>query len=141
MCDRSRVHPIFLGYANAALHALHSRKSGQRLFFKQHLTASRALAPAFDEASGPLESAADELIVGAFRDAGSDRQSELPLEVVAHSVRVGLVVVAAGGDGFGPVVVRPLQLIQRQRGYALIAEKLGCSRFPLRECASRACPI
>ena len=57
-------------------------------------------------ASGPLEAAADDLLAGAFHDAGSDRQSELPAEVVAHSVGVGLVVADAGGDGFGPVAVQ-----------------------------------
>ena len=56
----------------------------------------------------PLEAAADDLLAGAFHDAGADRQSELPAEVVAHSVRVGLVVADAGGDGFGPVAA-PLQ--------------------------------
>ena len=30
----------------------------------------------------------------------------LPVEVVAHSVRVGLVVADAGRDGFGPVAMR-----------------------------------
>ena len=57
-------------------------------------------------ASGPLESAAGDLLADAFHDAGSNRQSELPAEVVAHSVRVGLVGAAAGGDGFGPVAER-----------------------------------
>ena len=40
---------IFFGYAAGALQALHSRKSGQHLFSKQHLIASTALAPAFDQ--------------------------------------------------------------------------------------------
>ena len=44
-----RVHPIFFGYAAAARQAFHSRKSGQRMFSRQHLMASRALAPAFDQ--------------------------------------------------------------------------------------------
>ena len=57
-------------------------------------------------ASGPLESPADDLLAGAFHEAGSDRQSKLQAEVVAHSVRVGLVGADAGGDGFGPVAVR-----------------------------------
>ena len=37
------------GRPAVALQTLQSRKSGQRLFLKQHLTASRALAPAFDQ--------------------------------------------------------------------------------------------
>ena len=44
---------IFLGQAAAARQALQSRKSAQRLFSRQHLTASRALAPAFDQLSMP----------------------------------------------------------------------------------------
>ena len=39
----------FFGYAAAARQALHSRKSGQRLFSKQHLMASTTSAPAFDQ--------------------------------------------------------------------------------------------
>ena len=39
----------------------------------------------------PLESAADDLLADAFHDAETDQQSELSVEVVAHSVRVGLV--------------------------------------------------
>ena len=71
------------------------------------MRASRALALAFDQwYPRPLESAACDLPVGAFHDAGSDWQSELPVEVVAHSVRVGLVGTDANGDGFGPFAVR-----------------------------------
>lgn len=71
------------------------------------MRASRALALAFDQwYPRPLESAACDLPVGAFHDAGSDWQSELPAEIVAHSVRVGLVGADAGGDGFGSVAVR-----------------------------------
>ena len=40
------MHPIFFA---AARQVLHSRKSGQRMFSRQHLVASRALAPAFDQ--------------------------------------------------------------------------------------------
>ena len=47
--NTQRVWFIFLGQAAAARQALQSRKSGQRLFSRQHLTASRALAPAFDQ--------------------------------------------------------------------------------------------
>ena len=47
-----------------------------------------------------FESAADDLLACAFHDAGSDRQSAFELEVVAHSVGVGLVVVNAVRDGF-----------------------------------------
>ena len=68
---------------------------------EQGIGARLRLAP-----SGPLESAADDLLAGAFHDAGSDRQSEFPAAVAAHSVRVGLVGADAGGDGFGPVAVR-----------------------------------
>ena len=39
----------FLGQAAGALQSLQSRKSGQRLFLKQHLMASTALAPIFDQ--------------------------------------------------------------------------------------------
>ena len=44
-----RVHLMILGQTADALQALQSRKSGQRLFLKQHLTASKVLAPAFDQ--------------------------------------------------------------------------------------------
>ena len=47
-----RVWFIFLGQAAATRQALQSRKSAQRLFSRQHLTASRALAPAFDQRGG-----------------------------------------------------------------------------------------
>ena len=57
-------------------------------------------------APGPLEAAGDDSLAGAFHDAGSDRQFELPVEIVAHSVRVGFVGTDAGGDGFGPVAVQ-----------------------------------
>ena len=53
-----------------------------------------------------FESVADDVLAGAFDDAGPDRQSARPIEVVLHSVRVGLVVADAGRDGFGPVAVR-----------------------------------
>ena len=46
-----RVHPNFFGYAAAARQALHSRKSGHRMFSRQHLTVSRALVPAIRESS------------------------------------------------------------------------------------------
>ena len=49
MPESLRVHPIFFGYTAAARQAFHSRKSGQRKFSRQHLVASRALAPAFDQ--------------------------------------------------------------------------------------------
>ena len=52
-------------------------------------------------ASRLFESVADDLLAGAFHDAGSDRQSAHPIEVV-HSVGVGLVVADAGRYGFGP---------------------------------------
>ena len=42
------MHPIF-GRAAAARQALHSRKSGQRMFSRLHPAASRAVAPAFDQ--------------------------------------------------------------------------------------------
>ena len=48
----------------------------------------------------PLESAADDLLAGAFHDAETDQQFQLFVEVVAHSVRVGFVDANAGGDGF-----------------------------------------
>ena len=53
----------------------------------------------------PFESAADDLLAGAFHDAGAGRQSGLPAGVVAHSVRVGLVGTDADGD-FGAVAGR-----------------------------------
>ena len=43
------AHPIFFGYGAAARQALHLRKSGQRIFSRQHLMANGALAPAFDQ--------------------------------------------------------------------------------------------
>ena len=46
------------------------------------------------------------MLAGAFRDAGSDRQSMLPIEVALRSVRVGLAGANAGRDSFGPAAVR-----------------------------------
>ena len=53
-------------------------------------------------ASRLFESVADDVLAGAFHDAGSDRQSARPIEIALHSIRVGLVVADAGRDGFGP---------------------------------------
>ena len=50
----------------------------------------------------PFESAAADSLAGAFRAAGSDRQSALSAEVVAYSIVVGLLVANAGRDRFGP---------------------------------------
>ena len=44
--DTGGCIPFFCGQAAAARQALQSRKSAQRLLSMQHLTASRALAPA-----------------------------------------------------------------------------------------------
>ena len=57
-------------------------------------------------ASRLFESVADDLLAGAFHDAGSDRQSAHPIEVATHSVGVGFVVADAGRYGFGPAAVR-----------------------------------
>ena len=57
-------------------------------------------------ASRRFESVAEDVLAGAFRDAGSDRQSMLPIEVALHSGRVGLTGANAGRDSFGPVAVR-----------------------------------
>ena len=38
----------YIGHAVATRRVFQSRKSGQRLFPMQHMTADRALAPAFD---------------------------------------------------------------------------------------------
>ena len=43
-------------------------------------------------ASRLFESAADDVLAGAFHDAGADRQSARPIEIVPHSVRVGFAV-------------------------------------------------
>ena len=51
-------------------------------------------------ASGSFESAADDLLTAAFHDAGSDRQSERPAKIAAHSVLVGPVGADAGRDRF-----------------------------------------
>ena len=50
-----------------------------------------------------FEPVPDDALAGAFHEAGSDRQAALPVEVVAHSVPVGLEVADAGRDVFGPV--------------------------------------
>ena len=47
--DTKYISPIFLVQVAATRRSLQSRKSAQRLFSMQHLTASRALAPAFDQ--------------------------------------------------------------------------------------------
>ena len=57
-------------------------------------------------ASRLFESVADDLLAGAFHDAGSDRQSAHPIEVATHSVGVGFVGADAGRYGFGPAAVR-----------------------------------
>ena len=49
---------------------------------------------------------ADDLLAGAFHDAGSDWQSALPAEVAAHSALVDLAVTHAGHDLFRPAAVR-----------------------------------
>ena len=56
-------------------------------------------------ASRLFESVADDVLAGAFHDAGTDRQSARPIEIATHSVRVGLAVADEGRDGFGPVAV------------------------------------
>ena len=43
-------------------------------------------------AAGSFESAADDLLAGAFHDVLPGRKSAFPVEIVAHSVFVGLVV-------------------------------------------------
>ena len=55
-------------------------------------------------APGSFESAAYDLLAGAFHDAGSDRQSALPAEVAAHSVLVGTVGADECRDSFKPAV-------------------------------------
>ena len=57
-------------------------------------------------ASRRFESVAEDVLAGAFHDAGSSRQSMLPVEVALHSVRVGLAVANAGRNSFGPVAMR-----------------------------------
>ena len=52
-------------------------------------------------ASRLFESVAEDVLAGTFHDAGSDRQSMLPIEAALHSVRVGLACANAGRDGFG----------------------------------------
>ena len=53
-----------------------------------------------------FEPAADDALAGIVHDAGSDRQSALPIEVVAHSVLVGIAVADNGRDGFGPAAAQ-----------------------------------
>ena len=53
-------------------------------------------------ASRLFESVAEDALVGTFHDAGSNRQSMLPIEVALHSVRVGLAGANADRDSFGP---------------------------------------
>ena len=80
-------------------------------------------------ASGSLESAADDLLAGAFHDARSDRQSELPVEVLAHSVRVGLAGADAGGDGLGnpPGVQLRFDPVHPQLPFAFVRrQRLRC---------------
>ena len=57
-------------------------------------------------ASRRFESVAEDVLAGTFHDAGSNRQSMLPIEVALHSVRVGLVGANAGRDNFGLAAVR-----------------------------------
>ena len=49
IADPIGVRSIFLGHAAARRQALHWRKSGQRMFSRQHLMAITALAPTFDQ--------------------------------------------------------------------------------------------
>ena len=79
------------------LQALHSRKSVQRLSLKQHLTASRALAPALDQRHPPVRIGCRRFACGRF-----PRRWIRLAEVVAHSVSVGLAGADAGRDRFKP---------------------------------------
>ena len=47
-----------------------------------------------------FEPVPDDVLVGAFPDAGSDRQSAVSAELTAHSVSVGLAVADADRDVF-----------------------------------------
>ena len=54
----------------------------------------------------PLEPAPDDLLTGAFHDAGSDRQSALPKEIAPHSISVGFEAADAGRNGLVTAAVR-----------------------------------
>ena len=79
------------------MHVLEAASDGEQAVG----TRFRPVAPRF------FEPVPDDLLAGAFHDAGSDWQFPRPVEVVVHSVFVGLVVAYAGRDRFEPAV--PLQ--------------------------------
>ena len=99
---------MFFGEAAAPRQALHSRTSGQRMFSRQHLSASGAFARFRPAAPSPFFESVllDDVLADAFHDAGSARQSAPPVEGATHSVRVGLADPNAGRDGFRPTAVR-----------------------------------
>ena len=57
-------------------------------------------------ASRRFESVAKDVLPDAFRNAGSDRQSVLPIEVALLSVRIGPAGANAGRDSLGSAAVR-----------------------------------
>ena len=66
------MYLMILGQAAAALQALQSRKSGQRIFFEAASHGEQGVASGLrPAASRPLESAANDLLAGAFHDAGA----------------------------------------------------------------------
>ena len=100
-----RVHPIFWLFGCGAA-SLPFGEVEPTHVFEEASDGEHGVGADFRPAAPrPFASVSDEALAGAFHDAGSDRQSALPAEVVAHSVPVGLVGADAGRDGFGPVPV------------------------------------
>ena len=81
-------------------------------------------------ASRRFESVAEDVLACAFHDAGSDRQSMLPIEIALHSVRVGLAGANAGRDSFGPAAVR-LRNGHRLSGPPAVRESSETAPIPI----------
>ena len=94
------MHPIFwlcgCGAASPPIEEVGPAPVFEAAFDGEHGVGSRfrPVAP------GSFEPASDDALAGAFHEAGSDRQAAPPVEVVAHSVPVGLIVADADLDGF-----------------------------------------
>lgn len=112
-CNRvksDRVQSIFFGSGCCDASVPPVEEVGPSIVLDAAFDGEQGVGACFRPATPrPLEAASDDLLAGAFHDAGSDRHSSFSVEVTAHSVLVGLEIVDAGRDGFGAAAVR-LQL-------------------------------
>ena len=101
-----RVHPIFwLCGFGAAIPPC--EEAGPAHVFEAASDGEQAVGTRFRPvAHRSFEPVPDDLLAGAVHAAGSDRQAARPVEVVAHSIPVGLIVADACLDVIGPVAMR-----------------------------------